>query len=328
VISPWQYISLNYRNADMNFLTTNKSNYSETCTGRAWYGFNGKEKDDELFGSGNSCDFVERMLDSRTGRWLTTDPKTKKFPSISPYAYVANSPIWAIDPDGNDIIVLSNPDAVGGLGHAAVLVGNDKTGWTLYSKNGTYGSVSGSKSSGEANKNPQNGIFVGSLDNFAKNYNIQPDATIEYKGAFRITSSPEIDAKMSSAASKQVGSWYDVSGTISGSCIDVASDALKAGGFDPGFTTNETYMGVDGPVETKTLNPIPNIRYEEIKKNNDGTDATKSILPNQKDLQTAKDKYKSEQKKEQEQNTKAVDKQLKDAPTNPALDKRQGGGDL
>jgi len=34
------------------------------------YGFNGKEKDDEVKGSGNSLDFGARMYDSRLGRWI------------------------------------------------------------------------------------------------------------------------------------------------------------------------------------------------------------------------------------------------------------------
>jgi len=34
------------------------------------YGFNGKEKDDEVKGNGNSYDFGARIYDPRIGRWL------------------------------------------------------------------------------------------------------------------------------------------------------------------------------------------------------------------------------------------------------------------
>ncbi len=37
------------------------------------YGFNGKEKDDEVKGEGNSLDFGARMYDSRLGRFLSID---------------------------------------------------------------------------------------------------------------------------------------------------------------------------------------------------------------------------------------------------------------
>jgi RHS repeat-associated protein len=67
------------------------------------YGFNGKEKDDELKGEGNSIDFGARLYDSRIGRWFATDPIHQ--PYESPYSYVAGNPILFIDEDGNDNIV-------------------------------------------------------------------------------------------------------------------------------------------------------------------------------------------------------------------------------
>jgi RHS repeat-associated protein len=67
------------------------------------YGFQNQEKDDEVKGEGNSYDFGARMYDSRLGRWLSIDSKAGKYPSLSPYSFVANSPILFIDPDGKDI---------------------------------------------------------------------------------------------------------------------------------------------------------------------------------------------------------------------------------
>jgi hypothetical protein len=161
------------------------------------------------------------------------------------------------------------------------LIGNDKEGWTLYSKNGTYGSVSGSGSSGEANKHPQNGVYVGSLDNFALNYNLSPKGELEYKDAFKITTSKETDAKMAAAASKQVGSWYDVTGQVSGSCIDVATDALEAGGLNGGTVTK---MIPQTGERFESKSPIPNERYEQIKKSNKGTNVTQGILPSKEQI--------------------------------------------
>jgi RHS repeat-associated protein len=103
------------------------------------YGYNGKEKDDEIKGAGNSYDYGARFYDPRVCRWLSRDALEAKYPSISTYAYVANSPLIAKDPDGQDIIVLNAKAGAKGYGHHAVLIGNDKSGWLLYSKNGTHG---------------------------------------------------------------------------------------------------------------------------------------------------------------------------------------------
>ena len=48
------------------------------------------------------------------------------------------NPIKYVDPDGRDIIYLNDQSAVGGNGHGAMLIGNDKDGWTYYSKDGPF----------------------------------------------------------------------------------------------------------------------------------------------------------------------------------------------
>ncbi len=63
------------------------------------------EKDDEVSGQGNQYDFGARIYNPRLGRWLSTDPLQSDYPSMSPYNYVANSPIVYIDPDGERIYV-------------------------------------------------------------------------------------------------------------------------------------------------------------------------------------------------------------------------------
>ena len=52
------------------------------------YGFNGKEKDDEVTGSdGTDYDYGMRMYDARLGRFMSVDPLTKKYPTLSPYQF-------------------------------------------------------------------------------------------------------------------------------------------------------------------------------------------------------------------------------------------------
>jgi RHS repeat-associated protein len=68
------------------------------------YGFNGKENDNEVKGAGNQLDFGARVYDSRLGKWLSVDPLTTKYPSLSPYQYALNNPTASVDPDGEDVI--------------------------------------------------------------------------------------------------------------------------------------------------------------------------------------------------------------------------------
>lgn len=66
------------------------------------------EQDNEQKGIGNSYDFGARMYDCRLARWQAVDPLAAKYPSLSPYNYVANSPIIFVDPDGKDFGIKIN----------------------------------------------------------------------------------------------------------------------------------------------------------------------------------------------------------------------------
>ncbi len=76
------------------------------------FGFNGMEKDDEIKGNGNSYDFGARIYDPRVGRWLSVDPDFRKYESLSPYNFVNNMPIIAIDPNekGVEIVIDEETD--------------------------------------------------------------------------------------------------------------------------------------------------------------------------------------------------------------------------
>src|SRR5690554_6488786 len=83
--------------------TGNGSGNGYVVMGGYRYGFNSMEKDDEIKGQGNSYDFGARLYDPRVGRWLSIEPLASKYPDLSPYNFVANSPIIFIDPDGEKI---------------------------------------------------------------------------------------------------------------------------------------------------------------------------------------------------------------------------------
>ena len=75
-------------------------NYTETGSGAYRYGFNEKEQDPEVEGTGNIYDYGFRIYDPRIGRFLSTDPLFKGYPYYTPYQFAGNMPIWAIDLDG------------------------------------------------------------------------------------------------------------------------------------------------------------------------------------------------------------------------------------
>jgi RHS repeat-associated protein len=64
------------------------------------YGFNGKEKDNEVSGEGNSYDYGMRIYDPRLGRFLSVDPLTNSYPWYTPYQFAGNKPIRYVDIDG------------------------------------------------------------------------------------------------------------------------------------------------------------------------------------------------------------------------------------
>ena len=73
--------------------------YSQNSIGYR-YGFNGKEKDDEVKGPGDQYDFGSRIYDPRVGRWWSLDPLRQVYTSISAYAFAANNVLNITDIKG------------------------------------------------------------------------------------------------------------------------------------------------------------------------------------------------------------------------------------
>jgi RHS repeat-associated protein len=68
--------------------------------GRYRYGFNGKENDSEVKGSGNQQDYGMRIYDPRLGRFLSVDPIIESYPMLTPFQFASNRPIDGIDLNG------------------------------------------------------------------------------------------------------------------------------------------------------------------------------------------------------------------------------------
>ena len=69
-----------------------------TTSWNARFTFSAKEKDAE---TGYSY-FGSRYYTSDLSIWLSVDPMSDKYPSMSPYVYCANNPIKLVDPNGED----------------------------------------------------------------------------------------------------------------------------------------------------------------------------------------------------------------------------------
>jgi RHS repeat-associated protein len=87
--------------------------YGMLIAERSWsssdyrYGYNGKENDNEVKGTGNSIDYGARIFDPRVGRFLSLDPLRGIFPNESNYIYAGNTPISAIDKQGEYIYIIT-----------------------------------------------------------------------------------------------------------------------------------------------------------------------------------------------------------------------------
>lgn len=80
-------------------------NLQKKCVMAYRYGFQGRERDNEWKGDGNSMDFGARIYDPRIGKWLSIDPQFEKYPNSSTYSALGNNPMYYIDPEGETLQV-------------------------------------------------------------------------------------------------------------------------------------------------------------------------------------------------------------------------------
>jgi RHS repeat-associated protein len=84
----------------LQYLPFGETHLDQRSTGWSTrYSFSAKEKDEE---SGYSY-FGARYYDSELSIWLSVDPMSDKYPSLTPYNYCAGNPMILVDPNGEDI---------------------------------------------------------------------------------------------------------------------------------------------------------------------------------------------------------------------------------
>jgi RHS repeat-associated protein len=69
------------------------------------YKFTAKELDNET----SYTYFGARYYDSELSGWLSVDPMSDKYPSLSSYCYTADNPVVLVDPNGKELNKYDNP---------------------------------------------------------------------------------------------------------------------------------------------------------------------------------------------------------------------------
>lgn len=215
------------------------------------------------------------------------DPHASSYPSLSGYSAFANNPLNVIDPDGRDIIVLRNSDGASGAGHGAILVGNNKDGWTYISKDGYTGSAFGSKpkfvvqkfsSIEEFRNSPHNFVLEGGTHSTAEgkeasffNYKVDSDGNkiqrydkALYFGTTQADGS-STDAATIDAATNSAQSNYCLA---NGDCSDVITDGLKVSKDNKGNQIKSGETWFTGSVVLDLYNERPNTKFNKIKSRN------------------------------------------------------------
>jgi len=144
--------------------------------------FSAKEKDTE---TGLSY-FGSRYYSSDLSIWLSVDPMSDKYPSLSPYTYCTNNPIKLVDPDGEEAGPIWPRKGVNtyscklkagiGIGYGVSISGmvgisfdpHGMTHWTAY--NSKY-IANQNLSDGSLNPAIEVGIDVGLSGSFERNFN-------------------------------------------------------------------------------------------------------------------------------------------------------------
>lgn len=243
-------------------------------------------------------DFGARMYDARLGRFISTDPHASKYAGWSPYAAFADNPINNIDPDGRDVIVLSDKDAAKHQGHQAVLIGDNKNGWTYISKDGADNGGSSGKArftvmtfkTVEEFRNSahnaelvdgQNHSNTGGGENKNPIYKLDGDGKKiqRYDEAFYIgttqANGSSTDAASILAGKKSASSDYCL---MNGDCSDVVTAALNAG-------KNSNGKQLQNGESSGYWGERPRTKQSNIESKNEGVDYDKGIIPDNNTLQ-------------------------------------------
>ena len=104
-------------------VTHSLTDHCSLLTAHWTHTFSAKERDSE---TGLSY-FGSRYYSSDLSIWLSVDPMSDKYPSLSPYVYCADNPVKLVDPNGEEWYVNQNGN---------IVEGTNKEKHTLYAVKG------------------------------------------------------------------------------------------------------------------------------------------------------------------------------------------------
>ncbi|KAB2892587.1 MAG: hypothetical protein F9K28_11455 [Bacteroidetes bacterium] len=183
-------------------------------------GYIGREADNET-GLGN---YGVRLYEPEYGRFMSVDVLWEKRAYANPYHYCLNMPLTSTDASGLDLIILVDKEGAHSLGHVAVLIGNDNTGWDYFSLDGSKG---WNPLHGPAKVDPP--LSFTTLSEFVDKGRKEKQLE-RYDIAYRIAADKLTDEKFRSGAQSETDKSkdYDI---FTHSCIDVVSGTLEAAGY-------------------------------------------------------------------------------------------------
>jgi RHS repeat-associated protein len=158
-------------------------------------------------------EYRARGYNPTLGRFMSEDPKLFDAGDYNLFRYCHNDPLDMTDPMGLDAILLVQPDAPRGIGmgHVAMIAGNDSTGWHFFEKQG----------GAEGNLNNRTFPFH-SLQEFKES-----KLGNNYQQAWRVKTDPKQDAAMIKTGRETYNKPYHVT---SEECADLTARILDAGG--------------------------------------------------------------------------------------------------
>jgi hypothetical protein len=168
--------------------------------------------------------------------------------------------------NGMYLALINAPDGAGGLGHNALMIGNDDLGWDFYSKEGR-----------QAGSNSENNTITGGPADPVKteHFNTVDEMFNKdgYKGYYKKAAVYKVETTQSGVASttmvKSAESNYNIA---TNNCSHACADAMSAVGLDPGYVSfqNSNSFGIPTGSEMKMLHPSPNVTFNRAINNNSG----------------------------------------------------------
>lgn len=214
------------------------------------YGYGGKEHQEE---AGIAwIDFGSRNYEAELGRWFNLDPQAERYNGISPYAAMANNPIFFSDPNGEELFTAVIIGAIAGaaIGATTVAIANPKATFGDILKGGIIGAFSGAVTAGigSAGLGPlyaagAHGVFQGALSAVQGGDFWQ--AAVIATASSSIASGVGNAGQAAIATGTRTATEVAVAQALSGAFVGGFSSQISGGSFIEGFTTGLTVAALN-----------------------------------------------------------------------------------